>query len=169
MATEELATGAPAYVIWFSSSVLLATVIGVLGGRDGVVKQTWAEKYELRLARLNHHLSVVARVAHQITVGEFVVYTSIRNDNDFEELRELVMEVRGARFWPRLATLLTRGTAFAVALHAVAGLTMVFLVINGVVASDASDIYNVVIWSAMTAVAVTMMIAKAGIYVLKGD
>ena len=168
MALGDVANGVPAYSIWFGSSGVLATLAGILAGRDGAVRQAWQEKYELGLARLNEHLSKVARLAHTITVGQSVVYNTIRDENDFHELRELVMHVRSTTFWPAVTRLITRSTVFVVALHVAAGLTMVALVVNDVVGSDASDTYNAAVWSSMTAVAVALLIGKAVIYLVKG-
>ncbi len=169
MAATELASGVPAYAIWFGSSGVLATLTGVVAGRDGAVRQAVQEKYELRLAELNKHLSSVAHLARQIMVGQAVIYVTIRDHKDFEELRRLVVKVRSATFWAELTRLLTRSTVLAVALHVAAGLTMVSLVLNGVIGSDASDTYNAAVWSSMTGIAVAMLIGKAVIYLLKGD
>jgi hypothetical protein len=169
MAIQDVGNQVPAYAVWFASSGVLATLTGILAGRDGAVKEASEGEYELRLARLNNHLSTVARVAHTIVVGEAITYTVIRDRGDFEKLRRLVADVRRARLLTGVTKFLTGAALLAVALHFAAGVAVTSLSLRDVVVSDASDMANVALWTAITSVVVAMLVGKAIIYLVRSD
>ena len=169
MLAADLTNAVPPYAVWFGTSGVLAALTGMLAGRDGAVRQASQTQYELGLARLNEHLSTIAVVARMITYGRARMYNTIRDHTDFQKLHGLVVQVCRATMWADATNQLTRATACAVVVHLAAGVTIVSLGLSGVVPCDASDKSNLLPWLAVTGVVVTMLLAKAVIYVVRGD
>lgn len=154
------------YALWFGSFGPLAAVTGLLIGRDGLMHEASDRKHELGLARLNEYLSRVARVAQTIVVGQAVIYTTVRDRGDFEELERRVTEVRRSTLAFDATRFLTRASVVGVVLHLVAGVTVTSLSVGGVAAKQASDVAILVPWLALTVVVVAMAAAKSVLFFL---
>jgi hypothetical protein len=164
MGLGEVAAGVPVYALWFGTLGPLAAVTGLLIGRDGSMKEASDRKYELGLARLNEHLTRVARLAHTIVVGEAVIYTTVRDRRDFEELARRVAEVRRSSLAFDAARLLTRAGVVGIVLHLVAGVAVTSLSLSGTVANQASDVAVFVPWLAFTIGVLAVAVGKGVLF-----
>jgi hypothetical protein len=169
MLAADLTNAVAPSAVWFGTSGVLVALTGMLAARDGAVRQASQRQYELGLARLNEHLSPIAHVAHMITYGQAKMYNPIRDHTDFLKLHGLVVQVRRARMWADVTNLLTGATVCGVVVHLAAGVTIVFLGLNDIVPSDASDKSNLLPWLAATAIVLTMLLVKAVIYLIRRE
>ena len=169
MLAPDLPPVVPIYAMWFGSSGALATLLGLVGGRDDVVRKTCQGEHNTRLAKLNEFLSPFARVAQTIEFRQAVLYATIRDEKGFEELRTHVTQVHSAMFWSAATGSLTRGGVLAVVLHFAAGVTVTSLSLGGVLERDAADAAILGPWIVSTVFVVAILLAKATILQARGD
>ena len=169
MVAANLPPEVPIYAVWFGTSGALATVSGLLAGRDEMVRKTCQGEYENKLDELNQFLSPFARVAQTIEFNQAIVYATIRDKKCFEELRTRVTQVRSAMVWPDVMARLTRGSVLAVVLHIAAGVTVTSLSLGGVLARDATDVAILAPWTVSTLFVVAILLAKGIVLLARGD
>ena len=169
MVVAHLPPGVPIYAIWFGTSGALATLSGLLAGRDGAFRKASEKEFEKTLAKLNDFLSRYARVAQTIWFNDAVVYVTIRDKEDYEELRAHVNRVRPAMVWADAMVRLTRGCVLAVVLHFAAGVTVTALSLGGVLGQDASDPAILAPWVVCTSFVASILLTKAIILQARGD